>query len=1645
MAEEVTAVLRMSKDGTTFGFLLRQIDIGEHVIYKIIENTPADMCAKVEIGDIVLKINGADVTGLATKDVVKCVRVSSNPMTLQLRKDPEVKGRVYEMIKSTSPERLLHHQQHQHHHQSPQSLVPEEFTVVLRRKTEDTRLGFVVRATDLLDHVIVAIREDSPAALCGKVEIGDVFLKINDTDAQQYSPRDVLKCLGLATEPIMLRMKRDPWIKNYLREKYQHEEQQLVLSDDSVESAQAGKQRSDNNKNGSPPTHSPQAGGTPASRLAQPKRSKLLSLDSEPNLNASQGATPPAVGGRQQQAVGNGGSPYAVRECLSESACRPSRIPQAIVHSNWSAPQSPLRGRKPSRASQIPTARPDLLKHQRFVMTGESQFESRHEAPVVKEMPAEGVRASPGGAQRYGGKRKNAPLVNYDTLSSSTSRSEDNSNSSYYPMEDNANNDPTQPPSPASPLSPLDGGTGSDNNALVAGGKPHGSNGNNNLPAGDTFGERLFSESSASNGEAGKADEADGAGSGVHRKSLRQRTQPANHGDAAGGGSRDGGGRGWSKDCDSPVGGGTRGGVHYENSETTTTTSRQHQQRQHLRSKHEPIEASYSVPTSPTGGGGVGGPDTGSMAGHDQQQLQQHRNNNEMSINSLPTSPEFGAAGAHHHPMFRYGVSGGVGGGAGGTLVDHSSNGGGGGGGGGGGDTSSGELTGTNLSSESGAAGGGIIRKCDAAGFRTSRSEDHLQQTQRDGGIGAVVSIDIDEDVNSSLNTLLDTRHDSQEYAMSERERFLWSYNAQAAPKTAGTGGDSAIGAVEPGANVVSPQSYSSSVSSSPQRSASDSPASPTSVSSSVMSSSGGSREHSHNGHGGPGAAGSTVGNSISGGTAASSASNHFHQYQQQHQHQHQQHHALQQQQQQQQHQHQQVQQQYSGGAGGQHPGQGGYGGGRDHSVSEAVSNISSPDYQDEHDLLSTKDLMAMAISDPSDSDSTILISENTHRCDLPLSHSERDHKLVIQVKAGEHGPLDPDDDYDGARCLALLKEAERSELAAYDAMDEGMLPGAHNLLPNPGHGDPVAAAAAAAAAAAYGGSVTRESSPPVSDDGSDVDSLHSFHYSPKAVDLPSAERLAKRLYYLEGFKKSDVSRHLCKNNDFSRAVAEEYLKFFFFECLTLDKALRLFLKQFSLTGETQERERVLVHFSKRYLDCNPRSFNSQDAVHTLTCAIMLLNTDLHGQNIGSKMTCAEFIDNLSDLNDGENFPKNVLKQLYYSIKEKQLEWALDDDVDLKSGNRNNDGNGNGGNGLGGGNGNGGGGAGPGEGGGGGGGGGATGGSLQGPPVGPNPFLEAPPMFAAVEYKKGYVMRKCCYDTNYKKTPFGRRSWKMFFCTLRDLVLYLHKDEHGFRKNQMSDNVHNAIRIHHALATRASDYTKKQHVFRLQTADQSEFLFQTSDSKELQSWIDTINFVCASFSAPPLEGGVGSQKRFQRPLLPCTHSRLLMRDQLASHERQISKIVALLEEHKVSTAPPKGLALQNYKEKEVYLQYELKRYKTYYNLLSSRLTMEPQDFNNQHQVSTAALNDTGERRDDPCSILLPLGGGYDYSAGNSHPVAGVGGAGGGGGGGLLPNFIQQHQDGAPGGGNGTGRPGFSPPDTALGQLPRVATESTNSL
>ena len=57
--------------------------------------------------------------------------------------------------------------------------------------------------------------------------------------------------------------------------------------------------------------------------------------------------------------------------------------------------------------------------------------------------------------------------------------------------------------------------------------------------------------------------------------------------------------------------------------------------------------------------------------------------------------------------------------------------------------------------------------------------------------------------------------------------------------------------------------------------------------------------------------------------------------------------------------------------------------------------------------------------------------------------------------------------------------------------------------------------------------------------------------------------------------------------------------------------------------------------------------FPCSDAVHSLTAAVMLLNQDLHGQNLGKKMTSSQFLSNVGLLRDGKPpIPKSAVKEV---------------------------------------------------------------------------------------------------------------------------------------------------------------------------------------------------------------------------------------------------------------------------------------------------------------------------------------------------------------------------------------------------------------
>lgn len=65
-------------------------------------------------------------------------------------------------------------------------------------------------------------------------------------------------------------------------------------------------------------------------------------------------------------------------------------------------------------------------------------------------------------------------------------------------------------------------------------------------------------------------------------------------------------------------------------------------------------------------------------------------------------------------------------------------------------------------------------------------------------------------------------------------------------------------------------------------------------------------------------------------------------------------------------------------------------------------------------------------------------------------------------------------------------------------------------------------------------------------------------------------------------------------SSDFAQLVREAYLQQFDFSSLSLDESLRHFLTHLVLSGETQERERILAEFSSRFVECNPHFFGSQ-------------------------------------------------------------------------------------------------------------------------------------------------------------------------------------------------------------------------------------------------------------------------------------------------------------------------------------------------------------------------------------------------------------------------------------------------------------------
>ncbi|EGX92475.1 SEC7-like protein [Cordyceps militaris CM01] len=123
----------------------------------------------------------------------------------------------------------------------------------------------------------------------------------------------------------------------------------------------------------------------------------------------------------------------------------------------------------------------------------------------------------------------------------------------------------------------------------------------------------------------------------------------------------------------------------------------------------------------------------------------------------------------------------------------------------------------------------------------------------------------------------------------------------------------------------------------------------------------------------------------------------------------------------------------------------------------------------------------------------------------------------------------------------------------------------------------------------------------------------------------------AKKIYDgLEDFiRKDKAAAWMGEEGPIRKRTLQAYMELYSFTDQTILTALRSICARLILRAETQQVDRILVAFSKRWCDCNPNhGFRATDIIHTICYSIMLLNTDLHVAEIESKMTRSQFVKN---------------------------------------------------------------------------------------------------------------------------------------------------------------------------------------------------------------------------------------------------------------------------------------------------------------------------------------------------------------------------------------------------------------------------------
>lgn len=201
-------------------------------------------------------------------------------------------------------------------------------------------------------------------------------------------------------------------------------------------------------------------------------------------------------------------------------------------------------------------------------------------------------------------------------------------------------------------------------------------------------------------------------------------------------------------------------------------------------------------------------------------------------------------------------------------------------------------------------------------------------------------------------------------------------------------------------------------------------------------------------------------------------------------------------------------------------------------------------------------------------------------------------------------------------------------------------------------------------------------------------------------------------LYSTPKLDKAKIGLYLSKGPKdkypFHDEVLGEFTSLFNFDGMSFSDALRSFLSRFRLPGEAQCIDRLMESFANRLYEVSissepidgddqavekamleppctnepvdrpgtldppaaadeeargvPFPFKSADAAFILSFSTIMLNTDLHNPNMKDekRMTLEQFVRNNRGINEGSDLPADFLTNLYYEIKNDEIQVKQD-------------------------------------------------------------------------------------------------------------------------------------------------------------------------------------------------------------------------------------------------------------------------------------------------------------------------------------------------------------------------------------------------